>query len=191
MGRRSVLTPKKWTLFVATVCAVSVTFSGCASAEHTDGELATPDAVSDEGAALYSAAQHVIGVDGWSLQKQWFSCGLEDGVAEVQLRLDSQLTATLSDTPENLAMRVQEKWSTLGVDATLTVNTELDPTRYIVSDPPFLAGTHKDGAITDLWVGTGLANFGYVSPCVPGDIFELQPLRTFSPAPTVTPPSSP
>ncbi|OZD43205.1 hypothetical protein CH252_25615 [Rhodococcus sp. 06-1477-1B] len=125
------------------------------------------------------------------MDTHWISCGIDDGIAEVQLRLDSRLDAVLTDTPDNLATRVQEKWSTLGVDATLTVNTDLQPTRYIVSDPPFLAGTHEDGAITDLWVGEGLADFGYVSPCVPGDIFQLQPSKTFAPEPSVTPPSSP
>lgn len=78
----------------------------------------------------------------------------------------------------------------MGIDATLTVNPQLDPTRYIVSDPPFLAGTKKDGAITEVWVDEGLAYFSYVSPCVPGDIFELQPEAPSSPDATVTPPSS-
>lgn len=191
MGRWSILTSTKGAVLAAIVGAACVTLSGCASAQHTDGAVATPDAVSDRGELLYSAALEILGTDGWSSHKQWFSCGLDDGTAEVQLRLDSRLDAVLTDTPDNLATRVREKWSTLGVDATLTVNTDLQPTRYIVSDPPFLAGTHEDGAITDLWVGEGLADFGYVSPCVPGDIFQLQPSKTFAPEPSVTPPSSP
>lgn len=180
----------RWVALAAIACAACVTLCGWVSAEHADEDPLTPDAVSGNGERLYSAVQEVVGSEGWSSNKQWFSCGLNDGVAEVQLRLNSQLDAVLDDSPEDLATHVQEKWSTLGVKATLTVNTDLEPTRFIVSDPPFLTGTHEDGAITDLWIGEGIADFGYVSPCVPGDIFELQPSQSSS-TPTLTRPSSP
>lgn len=175
---------------MALSCSACATLSGCASAGQVGGGLTTPDDVSQAGHTVYSAAQHVLGTDGWSLAEQWFSCGVNDGRAEVQLRLDSRLNAASEDAPEKRATRVREAWASMGIDATLTVNSELKPTRYIVSDPPFLAGTNEDGAITEIWIDEGLAYFSYVSPCVPGDIFELQPEVKSSPE-TITPPSSP
>ncbi|MEV7756871.1 hypothetical protein AB0O16_03985 [Microbacterium sp. NPDC089180] len=178
-------------MLMAINCFAGAMLTGCTSGGQVGGGLMTPDDVLRTGHTVYSAAQQVLGADGWSLDEQWYSCGLHDGRAEVQLRLDSRLDAALDDAPEERATRVREAWSRLGIHATLTVNSELQPTRYIVSDPPFLAGANEDGAITEIWVDEGLAYFSYVSPCVQGDIFKLQPELNSSREATISPPSSP
>lgn len=150
----------------------------------------TPDQVMEKGDRLYAAALEAFGEDGWEMHRQWFACDASGDVNGVSLHLDSRFAQTLPADPQKLAEQVQIAWRNSGVNAEITVNQDLDPVRYILSDPPFLSGVNDDGSITDLWVGRGVANFGYVSPCVPGDIFELQPSQSSS-TPTVTPPSSP
>lgn len=163
----------------------------CTPTGESEGTHMTPQQLSEKGDQLYAAVQTVFGADGWNLNRQWFACDASADVDGVSLHLDSRLAQTLPAEPHQLVDRVQGAWRELGVDAEIFVNRDLDPVRYILSNPPFMSGVNDDGSITDLWVGTGIANFGYVSPCVPGDIFELQPQMTFSPEPPVTPPSSP
>lgn len=133
----------------------------------------TVDDVLSHGNDLYAAVRGVVGEDGWSTDEKWLSCGIADGQTMVKLRLDSRLAADFPGRPQDLIELVRGRWSTLGVDAATAVNRDLDPVRYILSDPPFLQGVREDGSISSLWLGTGIANFGYVSPCVPGDVFLL------------------
>lgn len=188
MGGRSVM---KFAAAALALFAAGCAVTACTSQSEVRGADVTPQEVTENGDRIYEAVRAVFGEEGWDLDRQWFACDTSDGQNGVSLRLDSRFAQELPAQPQQLAERVQVAWRELGVDAQIVVNEDLDPVRYILSDPPFLGGVHEDGSITDLWVGSGIANFGYVSPCVPGDIFELQPSRTFSPAPTVTPPSSP
>lgn len=173
------------------VAIATVALMGCTSTGGKGQMNMSPQDVVEHADRLYSAAQEVLGQDGWDLDRQWFSCGLQDDVALIQLSVSSRLAADLPGRPADLVDRVKGKWATFGVHAETAVDTTLDPVRYILSDPPYLAGVNPDGSLSDLWIGTGIVKFSYVSPCVPGDIFELQPQLTSSPEPTVIPPSTP
>ncbi len=73
----------------------------------------SPQDVVEHADRLYTAAQEVLGKDGWDLDRQWFSCGLQDDVALVQLSVSSRLAADLPGRPADLVDRVKGKWGNL------------------------------------------------------------------------------
>lgn len=160
-------------LKVSIVLLACIALTGCSPTNQSEEEAMTVDNVSSRGNDLYAAVRAVVGEGAWSTDEKWLSCGVTDGQARVQLRLDSRLAADIPGRPQDLIELVRERWLALGVDAAPAVNSDLDPVRYILSDPPFLQGVKQDGSTSSLWLGTGIANFGYVSPCIPGDVFLL------------------
>lgn len=165
--------------------------AACASQPGRGESVVTPQQVSEKGDSLFEAVTAVLGREGWDQDSQWFACDASGGANGVVLRREARLAQPSQAEPEEMLKRVQDAWGKLGVHAETAVDTTLDPVRYILSDPPYLSGVNSDGSLSDLWIGTGIVNFSYVSPCVPGDIFELQPQMTSTPEPTVTPPSTP
>ena len=91
-------------------------------------------------------------------------------------------TAPLSGAPADLIVQAQRAWQERGHDVTVERDTNLTPPRWILSDPPYLTGTHSDGSYYTLNIGDGLAYFDATSGCVPGDILQLN-----APTPTPTP----
>ncbi|WP_235557014.1 hypothetical protein [Microbacterium sp. Leaf203] len=76
--------------------------------------------------------------------------------------------------------RLARAWQERGHRVTVERDTNLTPPRWILSDPPYLTGTHPHGSFFTLNVGEGLVYFDATSACVPGDILQLN-ARTPSP----------
>lgn len=155
------------------VLITAIILTAC-STDTDKGELKmSPQELRVVAQDLYQAVTATLGEDGWTASESWSACDALGGAEGVTLHFDAYLRQPLSDEPAVLSERVQAGWKKLGIDAKIAVNNDLDPARYILSDPPFRTGVNKDGSFYDLELGAGIANFSYTSPCVPGDIFEL------------------
>ncbi|WP_353664397.1 hypothetical protein [Microbacterium sp. che218] len=181
---------KKW---VTTMLAFGgvLALTACSSAADNEGTGMTPAEILTRAKEVFADARVGVGEDGWTEDQKWLSCGLINEIPHVQLTFTSERRIPLSLEPAEVASRVSDRWAQIGVDAQLSIDEQLNPVRYILSDPPYLSGVNPDGSLTQLWLGADFANFSYTSPCVVGDIFELQPRGGSSSTPTVTPPSSP
>lgn len=164
--------------------------TACSSVADNEGTDMKTAEILARAKAIFADARVGVGEDGWNEEQKWLSCGLINEIPHVQLTFTSERRIALSLEPAEVASRVSDRWEQIGVDAQLSIDEQLNPVRYILSDPPYLSGVNPDGSLTQLWLGAEFANFSYTSPCVVGDIFELQPSQTSS-TPTVTPPSSP
>ncbi|WP_307217521.1 hypothetical protein [Microbacterium sp. SORGH_AS_0888] len=76
-------------------------------------------------------------------------------------------------TPADLIAQAQKAWQERGHDVKVERDTNLTPPRWILSDPPYLTGTHSDGSYYLLDVNESAIYFRAYSACVPGDIFQL------------------
>ena len=127
---------------------------------------------------LGATSAAAIGRDGWEAQGSWFSCSQSASDPLVLWKLSASRAAPMNGEPRDLIIQAQEAWQARGHDVTIEQETNLTPHRYVLSDPPYLTGTHPDGSYYSLNIGDGVAYFDATSACVPGDIFELN-----SPAP--------
>ncbi|MDQ1129713.1 hypothetical protein [Microbacterium sp. SORGH_AS_0888] len=76
-------------------------------------------------------------------------------------------------TPADLIAQAQKAWQERGHDVKVERDTNLTPPRWILSDPPYLTGTHSDGSYSTLDVNESAIYFRATSGCVPGDILQL------------------
>lgn len=140
----------------------------------------TPEDVKARIVDLYEASAAAIAPDGWQVDDaSWLVCSVGSSDSGVKLSFAASRTAPLPGAPADLAARAQKVWQERGHDVTVEQDTNLTPPRWVLSDPPYLTGTHSDGSYYLLDVNDRAVYFQATSACVPGDIFELT-----SPTPT-------
>ncbi|MDQ1178126.1 hypothetical protein QE416_002862 [Microbacterium sp. SORGH_AS 421] len=168
-----------------TYIAVSVLLVGLLTAcspggeQNSKGPEMTPEAVEAQITDLYEASAAAIAPDGWKVDASWLSCSDNSTGDGVNLLFAASRSAPLPGDPAELISQAQIVWQKHGHDVTIERDTNLTPPRWILSDPPYLTGTHPDGSYYLLDVSESAVYFRAYSACVPGDIFELT-----SPTPT-------
>lgn len=172
----------KQALAVTLGLLVAAALTACSpqSAPPPKGPDMTPQAVRAQIEDLYQASAAAIAPDGWEVVGSWLDCSPSSSDLRVRWTLATSRVAPLPGAPADLIAQVQRAWRERGHDVTIERDTNLTPPRWILSDPPYLTGTHADGSVITLDIGEGLAYFDATSACVPGDILQLNS-RTPSP----------
>ncbi|MEX8059910.1 hypothetical protein [Microbacterium sp. 16-032] len=140
----------------------------------------TPEAARSQIEDLYEASAAAIAPNGWEIVGSWLDCSPSSSDLRVRWTLSTSRVSPLPGAPADLIARAQRAWQERGHRVTVERDTNLTPPRWILSDPPYLTGTHPDGSFFTLNIGEGLAYFDATSACVPGDILQLN-ARTPSP----------
>ncbi|MDQ1129715.1 hypothetical protein [Microbacterium sp. SORGH_AS_0888] len=164
--------------------ALALLLTACSP--HSDPTPKEPDVTSEQVKAqitdLYEASA-AIAPDGWKVDDaSWSACSDDSSGPRVKLMFAASRTAPLPGTPADLIAQAQKAWQERGHDVSIERDTNLTPPRWILSDPPYLTGTHSDGSYYLLDVNESAIYFEAYSACVPGDIFQLT-----TPTPTQTP----
>jgi len=164
--------------------ALALLLTACAPAGNPTpkGPDMTPEQVKAQIMDLYQASAAAIAPDGWDVHGSWSDCSPSSSDLRVRWSLAASRTAPLPGAPADLIVQAQKAWQERGHDVKIGRDTNLTPPRWILSDPPYLTGTHSDGSYYTLNIGDGLAYFDATSGCVPGDILQLN-----APTPTPTP----
>jgi hypothetical protein len=165
--------------------ALALLLTACAPAGDPTpkGPDMTPEEVKAQIMDLYQASAAALAPDGWKVDDvSWLACSDDSSGPRVKLMFAASRTAPLPGAPADLIVQAQKAWQERGHDVTVERDTNLTPPRWILSDPPYLTGTHSDGSYYTLDIGDGVAYFEAKSGCVPGDIFQLVP-STPSPTP--------
>jgi len=164
--------------------ALALLLTACAPAGDPTpkGPDMTPEQVKAQIMDLYQASAAATAPDGWDVNGSWSACPDDASGPRVRWNLLASRTAPLPAAPADLIVQAQKAWQERGHDVTVERDTNLTPPRWILSDPPYLTGTHSDGSYYALDIGDGVAYFEAYSGCVPGDIFQLVP-STPSPTP--------
>ncbi|MDQ1129716.1 hypothetical protein [Microbacterium sp. SORGH_AS_0888] len=164
----------------ALTLALALVLTACSPGGDGDAQETdmTPDDVKAQITDLYEASA-AIAPDGWDIQGSWLDCSSSSSDLKVRWKLSASRIAPLPGEPADLITQAQKAWQERGHDVKVERDTNLTPPRWILSDPPYLTGTHSDGSYYTLDIGDGLAYFDATSACVPGDILQLN-----SPTPT-------
>jgi len=164
--------------------ALALLLTACAPAGDPTpkGPDMTPEQVKAQIMDLYQASAAATAPDGWDVDGSWLACSDDSSGGRVKWSMAASRTAPLSGAPADLIVQAQRAWQERGHDVTVERDTNLTPPRWILSDPPYLTGTHSDGSYYTLDVSESAIYFRAKSGCVPGDIFQLVP-STPSPTP--------
>ncbi|MDQ1129714.1 hypothetical protein [Microbacterium sp. SORGH_AS_0888] len=132
----------------------------------------TPEQVKAQINDLYQAST-AIAPDGWKVNGSWSDCSPSSSDSKVRWSFTAWRNAPLPGAPADLIAQAQNAWQERGHDVKVERDTNLTPPRWILSDPPYLTGTHSDGSYYLLDVNESAIYFEATSACVPGDIFQL------------------
>lgn len=147
--------------------------AACSPVDEPKGTEMTPEEVRAQIIDLYEASASAIAADGWKTDGSWLDCSRGTSNYKVRWSFAASRTAPLPAAPADLIVQAQKAWQERGHDVTVEQDTRLTPHRYILSDPPYLTGTHPDGSYYTLDIGDGVAYFRATSACVPGNIGQL------------------
>lgn len=169
---------------LASLIALSLTTTGCVPTQDGGGNGMTTRVVEMRAEQILRATKDVLGESGWTSQPTWVGCDGRGSELVQRLFFVERLGPTQGDLA-TLSEEVAEKWQELGISARAEPVPD-KPGTYVISDPPFLQGSKQDGSLTQLQVSATFSGLQVLSPCVAGDLAQLN-----SPQPTLTPPSSP
>lgn len=164
--------------------ALALFLTACAPAGNPTpkGPDMTPEEVKAQIMDLYQASAAALAPDGWDVNGSWLDCSPSSSDSRVLWTVVASRTAPLPGAPADLIVQAQKAWQEQGHDVKVERDTNLTPPRWILSDPPYLTGTHSDGSYYALDVSESAIYFRATSGCVPGDIFQLVP-STPTPSP--------
>lgn len=159
---------------IATLCAVIVLglLAACAPVPETSRATEkSVSTVSDRAEKILAITQRVLGADNWKVETAWSPCS-EEGERLARQTLWAETDAVIDGDKIDLAQQVAESWAPLGL-AARAERVPDTPNNAVVSDPPFLEGTHGNGELTRLQIGPNFSSLQILSACVPGNVLEL------------------
>ncbi|MFF1878599.1 hypothetical protein [Leifsonia sp. NPDC058230] len=128
--------------------------------------------------SLYRAMQELLGGDWIDRMRDWGPCSLSDGREGVSYAFYSRrIGQSLPADPGTVAEEAQAIWARFGYSVEIEHDDVVAPPRLILSDPPLLAGTKRNGLLVQFSVGQNYADFSARSRCVLGDAEKLNRLE--------------
>jgi hypothetical protein len=123
--------------------------------------------------SLYQAMKGLIAGE-WNVNtRDWGPCDTADGKAGVSYAFVSKRAEQpLPADPRKVAEQAQAIWARFGHSTEIKYDAEMTPL-YILSDPPWLAGSKPNGWLVQFTVAENFAGFSATSRCVLGDQEQL------------------
>ncbi|MFF1877225.1 hypothetical protein [Leifsonia sp. NPDC058230] len=136
--------------------------------------MRTPEEVKQEVEELYEATRDAVlgdwDIGGWTWTGCATSAGSEGGAFNIFSQRREQL---LPSDPESVAKAVRAILADQGHSVTVEYIADLPKPRWVLSDPPWLAGSGPEGLLVQFTVADGYADFSATSRCVAGDLGKL------------------
>ncbi|MFF1634266.1 hypothetical protein [Leifsonia sp. NPDC058248] len=136
--------------------------------------MMTPEQAKQEVRALYEATRDLMPGNWFEDTRTWGTCTTASGESGAYYEfLAQRRDQPLPADPASIAEQAQRVWAAHGHPVRIQRDKTLDPPRWILSDPAWLAGTGPDGLLLQFTVGDDYADFIANSRCVAGDSVEL------------------
>lgn len=115
---------------------------------------------------LYSESTAIVG-EGWNAPEyEWGGCGISAIPNTDSWVRTNQRFGPLDASPQEIAQKVAAAWNALGYRVTVETDDTLTPPRTIVSYPPYLTGSTREGFGAVFSVGENYADFRGNSRCI-------------------------
>jgi hypothetical protein len=170
---------------LATVLSILIT--GCGNAGQLESVEPIPKETTvmtnaleakSEVLSLYQAMKNLLGGDWKDNTRDWGPCDMSDGKEGVSYALTSKRAdQPLPSDPRGVAEQAQVIWAHFGHSVQIERDDVMTSPRYILSDPPWLAGSKPNGLLVQFSVAEDFAGFTATSRCVLGDQEQLNLLE--------------
>ncbi|MFF1573610.1 hypothetical protein ACFVWR_12730 [Leifsonia sp. NPDC058292] len=134
----------------------------------------TPEEAKAEIQDIFESTRELLGGSWTTYSRNWLECSDPEAEPMAQYSMMYRRVEQPSPgDPADVAEQLRKLWKAHGHDVEVLFDSAVAPSRYILSDPPWMSGSSRDLPLIQFTISDNFATFSGTSRCVPGDEGEL------------------